>query len=63
MGILDKAKYAKKLHEYYLEHYGERKTDVWYEPPAVNVLVFGRDGRFITLKSHILTGNVTAYVE
>ena len=63
MNILDKEIYAKKLHEYYLTHYGEKETDTWYEQPAVNVWVFGRDNKIITLKSHILTGEVTEQIE
>jgi len=39
--------------------YGERDTDIWYPQPAVNVWVFGREGKIIALKSHILTGIVT----
>lgn len=58
MGFLDKEMYNTNLCKYYKEHYGERDTDTWYEQPAVNVCVFGRDGKVITLKSHILTGEV-----
>ena len=63
MEILKKEKFAVYLHEYYREHYGEKDTDIWYEQPAVNVWVFCRDGKFITLKSHILTGEVTEQIE
>ncbi|MBQ9953382.1 MAG: hypothetical protein IJO92_03525 [Clostridia bacterium] len=63
MSIFDKERFAKNLREYYLENYGEKETDVWYEQPAVNVWVFGRDGKIITLKSHILTGEVTEQSE
>lgn len=63
MAIFDKELYNKNLYEYYVKHYGERDTDKWYEQPAVNVWVFGRDGKIITLKSHILTGDVTVSVE
>ena len=59
MGFLDKEIYNKNLYEYYVKHYGERDTDIWYEQPAVNVCVFSRDGKIIALKSHILTGEVT----
>ena len=61
--ILDKEIHAKKLREYYLENYGEKETDIWYEKPAVNVCVFGRDNCIITLISHILTGEVNEKVE
>ncbi|MBR6816347.1 MAG: hypothetical protein IKM60_02450 [Clostridia bacterium] len=59
MGLLSKSQYAENLRRYYLEHYGERDTDIWYPQPAVNVWVFGREGKIIALKSHILTGIVT----
>lgn len=63
MAIFDKELYNKNLYEYYVKHYGKRDTDKWYEQPAVNVWVFGRDGKIITLKSHILTGEITVVVE
>ncbi|MBQ8611124.1 MAG: hypothetical protein IJ412_05365 [Oscillospiraceae bacterium] len=63
MGILKKEEFAAHLAAYYKEHYGERETDIWYEQPAVNVWVFGRDGKFITLKSHVLTGEVSEKIE
>jgi len=63
MRILSKSEYAEYLHRYYTDHFGERDTDEWYEQPAVNVWVFGRDGKVISLKSHILTGDVTEQVE
>lgn len=61
--MLTKEKLNESLSEYYKNHYGERDTDIWYEQPAVNVWVFGRDGKIITLKSHILTGEVEEFVE
>lgn len=48
------------LNEYYKEHYGERDTDEWYVNPANNVWMFKRDGKIITLKCHILTGEIEA---
>ena len=60
--IFNKELYAKKLHDYYVEHYGEKETDIWYEQPAVNVWVFGRANKIITLKSDVRTGNVTEKV-
>lgn len=59
MSIFDKEKYTKNLYEYYKKNYGERDTDILYEQPAVNVWVFGRDGKIINLISHIITGGVT----
>ena len=63
MNLLNKEMYAKNLHEYYVTHYGEKETDIWYEQPAVNVWVFGCDNKIITLKSHVLIGEVTEQIE
>lgn len=59
MKILTKAQIEQCLSEYYIAQYGERDTDVWYDQPAANVWVFGRDGKIIALKCHILTGEVS----
>ena len=61
--ILEKEELNNYLYQYYMEHYGERDTDEWLEQPAVNVIVFKRDGKYISLKSHILTGKVTEHIE
>lgn len=63
MKILKREALNDCLYKYYQEHYGERDTDVWYDQPAVNVWVFRRDGKFIILKSHMLTGEVTEQIE
>jgi len=63
MKILSNEKLNVALGRYYKEHYGERETDVWYEQPAANVWVFGRGDKIITLKSHILTGEVSEQTE
>ena len=63
MAILNKEKLEQCLNEYYEEHYGRQNTDIWYEQPAVNVWVFGWDGKIITLKSHLLTGAVSEKIE
>jgi len=63
MAILTKEQFNSNLYKYYVEHYGERETDEWFEQPAVNVIVFKRDGKYISLKSHILTGEVTEHIE
>ena len=63
MEILTKQKINDCLYEYYKEKYGERNTDVWYDPPATNVWVFEREGSFISLKCHILTGAVSEHIE
>ena len=61
--ILAKEELNKKLYEYYAEHYGERDSDEWFDKPAVNIIVFRRDEKYITLKAHILTGKVEEFEE
>lgn len=61
--MLTKDKLNESLSEYYKKHCGQRDTDIWYEQPAVNVWVFGRDEKIITLKSHLLTGKVEEFIE
>ena len=63
MGLLEKKEMNQFLYEFYKETYGELETDKWFEQPAVNVWVFERDGKIITLKCHILTGKVEAKEE
>lgn len=63
MRILEKQEINKFLYDFYKENYGELETDQWFEQPAVNVWVFKRDGKIITLKCHILTGKVEANEE
>lgn len=63
MKIVTKEQLDGYLYDYYKQNYGENENDIWYDQPAVNVWVFERDGKYIILKSHILTGNVTEYVE
>lgn len=59
--ILSKEELNKKLYEYYVKHYGEKETDEWFEQPAANVWVFKRDNKYISLKAHILTGEVEEF--
>lgn len=61
--MLTKDKLNESLSEYYKKHCGQRDTDIWYEQPAANVWVFGRDEKIITLKSHLLTGKVEEFIE
>lgn len=61
--ILTKEEIAVQLHAYYTDNYGEMDSDIWYDQPAVNVWAFGREGRMITLKCHILTGEVEEFTE
>lgn len=61
--ILTKEELNRKLNEYYVEHYGKMNTDIWYEQPAANVCVFKRDNKYISLKAHILTGEIEEFVE
>lgn len=39
---------------------GDLDTDEWHINPAVNVWVFERNGKIITLKCHIITGEIEA---
>ena len=59
MKVLTEKQLHNKLDKYYKKHFGERDTDGWYVNPAVNVWMFERDGKIITLQCHILTGEVT----
>ena len=63
MKLLTKKQFNEALYDYYTLHYGEKDTDKWYEQPAVDVWVFERDNKIMTLKRHILTGKVTEQVE
>ena len=63
MSLLTKTQFQEILRQYYIEHYGEQASDKWYEQPAINVWVFGRDEKIITLKSHVLTGDITEQIE
>lgn len=63
LNILTKDELNKKLYDYYVEHYGEKDTDEGVDPPAVNVWIFKRDNKNISLKALILSGNVEAFVE
>ena len=56
--ILSKEEFNKYIYEYYVSHYGERKSDIWHEQPAVNVWVFERDNKIIVIKSHMLNGEI-----
>ena len=57
--ILTEKQLHNILDKHYKKHYGERDTDEWYVNPAVNVWMFERDGKIITLQCHIITGEVT----
>lgn len=59
MKVLTEKQLHNKLDKYYKKHFGERDTDGWCVNPAVNVWMFERDGKIITLQCHILTGEVT----
>ena len=61
--ILEKEEINSFLKNYYIEKFGERDTDIWFEQPAVNVWLFKRDNKYIALKCHILNGEVTEHVE
>lgn len=63
MNILEKDEINQHLYDYYKANYGEFKTDKWFEQPAVNVWVFEQEKMIVTLKCHILSGNVEAKEE
>lgn len=63
MGILEKEKLTQYLYDHYCTYWGNNNSDIWYDQPAVNVWVFCRGNKIITLKAHILTGEVTETVE
>ena len=63
MIILDKKIIRDRLQEFYIQQYGERDTDKWFEQPAVNVWVFEREGEIITLKCNLRTGEVEEKIE
>ncbi len=62
-GVLTKPELSDRLKEYYLTRFGRRDTDRWYATQAVNVKVFAREGELISLKCHILTGEVRETTE
>jgi len=49
--------------KYYTEHWGEQASDVWQDSTVANVRTFLRDGQYITLKCHMLTGEIEEYIE
>lgn len=63
MAILDKNEITKILMNYYITNFGELETDEWYEQPAVNVLVFKRDNKIITIKLNIKNGEIEVVTE
>ena len=63
MSLLTKTQFQEILRQYYIEHYGEQSSDKWYEQTAINVWVFVRDEKIITIKSHVLTGDITEQIE
>lgn len=63
MNVFNKEMYHQKLSEYYRSVWGEQADDFFYQQPAVNVWVFRRAEQIITLKSHILTGEVSETTE
>jgi hypothetical protein len=61
--ILTQEQFDELIYKYYVERYGVRETDVWLESPATNVRTFLREGKYISLKSHILTGGIEEFIE
>lgn len=61
--IISKEELNNRLYKYYIEHYGENDTDERFEQPAANVWMFKRDDKYISLKAHILSGEIEEFVE
>jgi len=49
--------------KYYTEHWGALASDVWQDSTVANVRTFLRDGQYISLKCHMLTGKIEEYIE
>ena len=63
MKMLTKEELTRKLCAFYQANFDQRKTEVWFEQPAANVWVFGQGNKIITLKCHLISGEVTQRVE
>ena len=61
--ILTKNQISEYLRSFYLTNWGENSSDKWFDSPAANVRLFARGDKLITLKCHILTGEVSESVE
>lgn len=61
--ILSEKQLHNRLDKYYKKHFGERDTDEWAVNPAKNVWMFVRDNEVITLKCHIISGEVTESIK
>lgn len=61
--ILDDKEIQSLLTDYYKEHFGENTTDFWYPSSAVNVSVFRRGNKLITLHCHPFSGTVKAKIK
>lgn len=61
--ILTKEELDECLRKYYEERFGEEEPEEWFEQPALNVRCFKQNGKYISLKAHILTGEVEEFVE
>lgn len=57
--ILTEQQLHNRLDKYYKEKFGDSDTDEWFVNPAKNVWMFIRDNKVITLRCHILTGEIT----
>ena len=61
--ILSRNECDELIIKYYNEHWGEQVGDVWQDSTVANVRTFLRDGQYITLKCHMLTGKIEEYIE
>jgi hypothetical protein len=56
--VLTREQIDTRLKRYYESKYGEYGKDIWFEIPASNVWMFVRDERLITLRCHVVSGEV-----
>lgn len=61
--LLTDEKLDEMIREYYLQQFSERDTDRWFDPPAVNVRMFARDGELIVLQAQPITGQITVHIK
>ena len=56
--MLTREQIDSRLKRYYEANYGEYGKDIWFEIPAANVWMFVHDERLITLRCHVVSGEV-----
>ena len=61
--ILSRNECNELIMKYYIEHWGEQAGDLWQDSTVANVRTFLREGQYITLKCHMLTGKIEEFIE